>query len=284
MEPTDRHEPETRPNLHPFSNTPPPASPPQQPPFSLPAETQPRRRPGRPLRLTREVHDAIVSAIESGAYIKIAAQAAGVGQSTLAGWLARGREAAAAVGEHDDDRLYCPSCDLDRTIDVRRVDEANEQEQRRYEQALAEWDSDGANRASAVGAAPRGDEPVQAHAVLDSCPQCRSDEPPATWTLDADEAPYLELLESVTGAQAIAEVAAVSAWRSAWSTDWRAARDYLARTAPERWAGVTRVQMTTEEAERRIDDAVNEALLAVGIDLPGADPFDDALDEGIEVP
>jgi hypothetical protein len=178
----------------PFSDTP-----------AIPSGLEPRTRGGRPSRLTQEVADRIVEAVEQGSYIKIAAQAAGVGQSTLAGWLARGREAASARDRGED--------------------------------------------------------------------------------MPDDEAPYLELLESVTRAQALAETSAVAAWRSAFTgpeADWRAARDYLARTAPERWAGVTRVQMTTEEAERRIDDAVNEALLSVGIDMPGADPIDDPLDDGLD--
>jgi hypothetical protein len=213
---------------------------------TLPGELEPRRTGGRPTRLTRETHDAIVGAIEQGAYVKIAAQAAGVGQSTLSGWLARGREAASARDKHDPEHRYCPECDLDRQGEVDTRDALN-----------------------------AGDDP--AGVVLAACHRCGSEDLPILWQLPDAEAPYLELLESVTRAQADAEVAAVAAWRSAWATDWRAARDYLARTAPERWAGVTRVQMTTEEAERRIDDAVNEALLAVGIDLPDSD-LDDLLD------
>jgi hypothetical protein len=217
---------------------------------TLSSELEPRRDRGRPTRLTRETHDAIVSAIEQGSYVKIAAQAAGVGQSTLSGWLARGREAVAARERLDDGRRYCPDCNLDREEEVETLEALN-----------------------------AGDDP--AGVVLSRCHRCGSDAYPIPWTLPEEEAPYVELLESVTRAQATAEVAAVAAWRKAWGDDWRAARDYLARTSPERWAGVTRVQMTTEEAERRIDDAVNEALLAVGIDLPGVDPLDAALDEGI---
>jgi hypothetical protein len=59
----------------------------------------------------------------------------------------------------------------------------------------------------------------------------------------------------------------------------------LARMAPERWAGVTRVQMTTEETERRLDDAVAEALLALGM-TPDADDelLDDDLPEETDEP
>ena len=265
-------EPTPPPSPHPFSETPPPQQDPQQPPPSnLPSTLDPRPRPGRPSRLTREVHEQIVSAIEQGSYVKIAAQAAGVGQSTLAGWLARGREAAAAVAQHEEDGLYCPTCDANRTTEVRLLRDADEREEQEFRQRVDNLPGD-----RVVEVEPR------AHPVLARCPSCGSGEYPDLWQLPADEAPYLELLESVTGAQASAEVAAVAAWRKAWGDDWRAARDYLARTAPERWAGVTRVQMTTEEAERRIDDAVNEALLAVGIDLPGGDELDQLLDEGLD--
>jgi hypothetical protein len=51
----------------------------------------------------------------------------------------------------------------------------------------------------------------------------------------------------------------------------------LARTAPERWAGVTRIQMTNEETERRLDDAVTEALLLLGLDRSDPDTDDDDL-------
>jgi hypothetical protein len=219
---------------------------------AIPSELEPRREPGRPTRLTQETADRIVEAVEQGAYIKIAAQAAGVGQSTLAAWLARGREAASARDRHEPEHRYCPDCDLDRQGEVDTLEALN-----------------------------AGDDPVGV--VLDRCSRCRSESYPIRWTLPEAEAPFLELLESVTRAQARAEVDAVGAWRRAFTghePDWRAARDWLARTAPERWAGVTRVQMTTEEAERRIDDAVNEALLAVGIDLPGADLVDSILDDG----
>jgi hypothetical protein len=173
-----------------------------------PADPPPGRgvnRYGRLGALTPDLEDKIVEAVEQGSYLKIAAQAAGIGQNTLSGWLGRGRAAAA-------------------TRD-------------------------------------------------------------AGGTVAPEDERYLRFLEAVTRAQAQAETSAVAAWRSAFTgpeADWRAARDYLARTAPERWAGVTRVQMTTEEAERRIDDAVNEALLSVGIDMPGADPTDDPLDDGLD--
>lgn len=230
------------PPTHPFSDTPPPR-PEDPPPSSLPGRLEPRRAVGRPLLLTREVADKIVEAVEQGSYLKIAAQAAGVSQATLQAWLARGRQAASTAAQHDDDEqqriAYCPQC--------------------------------GGVR-----------EPAAPDEVLVACPVCGNGEPPGPWTLPATEAPFLELLEAVTLAQAQAETTAVAAWRRAFTgtdPDWRAARDYLSRTAPERWAGVTRVQMTTDEAERRIDDAVNEALLALGVDQLVGDDADFALDE-----
>jgi hypothetical protein len=54
-------------------------------------------RPGRPPLLTPELRDKIVEVVSAGNYLKTAAQFCGVGQSTLQGWLARGRTAAAAV-------------------------------------------------------------------------------------------------------------------------------------------------------------------------------------------
>jgi hypothetical protein len=172
-----------------------------------------RPRPGRRALLTPETQATIVEAVEVGNYLRTAAQAAGVGQSTLLGWLARGRTAAALVATHEQD--------------------------------------------------PDGDP---------------------DWQLPDEEVLYLEFLEEVTRAQTAAEVAAVRAWRSAFADDWRAARDYLARTSPERWAGVTRVQMTNEEAERRIDDAVTEALVAIGLDgtTAGDDPAELLAEGGYE--
>jgi hypothetical protein len=95
-------------------------------------------------------------------------------------------------------------------------------------------------------------------------------------TLDQTDELYRHFREAVTLAQARAEATVVAAWQNAAfgpDGDWRAGRDLLARSAPERWAGVTRVQMTTEETERRVDDAVTAALLA--LDLQPADDDED---------
>jgi hypothetical protein len=57
---------------------------------------------GRPTLLTDDVADRIVQVVTAGNYLKTAAQFAGVSQSTLMSWLARGR-AAAAITERGDD-------------------------------------------------------------------------------------------------------------------------------------------------------------------------------------
>jgi hypothetical protein len=97
--------------------------------------------------------------------------------------------------------------------------------------------------------------------------------------LDELDERYRNFRQAVTEAQGRAEATVVAAWQAAAfgpDGDWRAGRDLLARMAPERWAGVTRVQMTTEETERRLDDAVTEALTMLGLGrLTDDDPDDD---------
>lgn len=62
---------------------------------------------GRPTALTPEVADKVVSAIRSGAYTEVAAQYAGVAQSTFFLWKAKGKrdleERAADLPPHADD-------------------------------------------------------------------------------------------------------------------------------------------------------------------------------------
>jgi hypothetical protein len=105
--------------------------------------------------------------------------------------------------------------------------------------------------------------------------------------LDDTDQRFREFRESVTLAQARAEATVVGAWQAAAfgpDGDWRAGRDLLARMAPERWAGVTRVQMTTEETERRLDDAVTEALTMLGLGRLTDDDLDDDLPRETEEP
>lgn len=116
------------------------------------------------------------------------------------------------------------------------------------------------------------------------CGTCGTDQPPGPWALDPDAEEYRQFLQEVTRAEHSAEVAAVTAWREAFGTDWRAARDYLVRRRPDRWAATTRISMTTEEAERRIDGALAEAMAALAGDsdeLPGHDDLAAALDEAL---
>lgn len=187
--------------------------------------TDPDRHPGgRPTLLDEARAQRIVDAVTAGNYLKVAAQWAGISERTLMGWLARGRAAQALVDAHDDLTVYCPECDAAR---------------------------------GEVGQAMSADPDDN------RCGTCGTDRPPIPWALPADEDRYLQFMQSVTRAETSAEVAAVTAWRGAFGTDWRAARDYLVRRRPDRWAATTRVSMTTEESERRIDDALAEALAAV---------------------
>jgi hypothetical protein len=217
---------------------------------------RPRNPGGRPSKLTEDTATAILTSVEQGSYLKVAALAAGVHEGTLHRWLARGAEAQRRADAHDPDRLYCPACDLDRTDDARQVEEHNAQVQHN---------------------GPDENGQTAAYAVLDRCPRCRTDEPPAPFAVSPDEERYREFREQLTRAEATAETVLVAAWQGAAlgpDGDWRAARDLLARRAPERWAGVTRVQMTNEETERRLDDAVTEALAALNL-APVDDDEDD---------
>lgn len=211
-----------------------------------PDTAPPRRRPeqGRPTLLTEELADRIVQVVTAGNYLKTAAQFAGVGQSTLMGWLARGRAAAAQVDTHagNPDALLCPSCGTDRTAEVRSEDDTN-------------------RRLAAAGESAR--------AVLGPCPTCRSTDRPAAWALPETEVRYLDFLERVTQAETVAEVSAVTHWRRAFADDWRAARDYLARKRPDQWAAKTTVSLSSEEAEGRIEAATLQALTALGVDTAG---------------
>lgn len=208
----------------------------------------------------------------------MAAQFCGIGESTLRSWLQRGRAVAEARDAHPAGHVYCPACDLDRTEDLDAEEQANYRELLRYEKELARPRS------------PEGPEPTRSYAVMDRCGRCGSEERPAEWQVPEREARYLAFLEAITQAETAAEVAAVTHWRAAFPHDWRAARDYLVRSKPDRWAATTRVQISQEEADRRIESAVEQVLVAAGVDtdLLGEDdllagdlsPEDSALDGG----
>lgn len=180
---------------------------------------------GRPSLFSDERAQLIVDAVTAGNYLKVAAAWAGISERTLAYWLARGREAQQLVDDHDELRLYCPECGADR--------------------------------------AGIGDD-LSADPTDNRCGVCGTVEPARPWALPPDEDRYLQFLHRVTRAETSAEVAAVTAWRGAFGDDWRAARDYLTHgRARERWTATTRVTMTPEESERRIDGALDEALAAL---------------------
>lgn len=57
---------------------------------------------GRRSLLTPEIHARIVQVVRAGNYLKIAAQFAGIGNSTLQSWLQRGRAAAATLDRGEE--------------------------------------------------------------------------------------------------------------------------------------------------------------------------------------
>lgn len=71
---------------------------------------------------------------------------------------------------------------------------------------------------------------------------------------------YLDLVEQVTQAESRAQVAAVTAWRKAFSDDWRAAKEYLARKAPDQWASSSTVHVADADSDSRVEAAVESAL------------------------
>lgn len=234
---------------------------------------------GRPALLTPERQDRIVQAVKAGNYLKVAAQWAGVGESTLRVWLQRGRRASAAVDAHDPEHAYCPDCDADRSAAVSALEETNRREEDSYREELAAWEA--ADLPKHPNPEPR---PTLAQGVLNPCPSCHSTAYPVLWTLPEREEPFLRFLSAVTEAESSAEVAAVTHWRAAFPEDWRAARDYLRYRQPERWSPVTRVSVTPEEAERRIEEAFVQVLTSVGVDVdPAGEPLlDDAAAAALE--
>lgn len=58
---------------------------------------------------------------------------------------------------------------------------------------------------------------------------------------------YRDFRDAVDKANAQVEAAAVISWRSAFSGDWRAAAEYLARRFPERWKKVERAEITGKD-------------------------------------
>lgn len=79
------------------SSPPDPAPHPPTPPQEESTPHSPPDRGGRPTKLTDETAARIVQVVRAGNYLQVAAQFAGVGRSTLQGWLQRGRVAQAAA-------------------------------------------------------------------------------------------------------------------------------------------------------------------------------------------
>ena len=61
---------------------------------------------------------------------------------------------------------------------------------------------------------------------------------------DTTETRYLELLDALTRAEAEAEIEAVANWKSQTRTDWRAAKDWLARRHSDEWGDKAKVEVT----------------------------------------
>jgi hypothetical protein len=57
-----------------------------------PSPYGPRRRPGRPTKLTYELADSIIALIRQGVYVEIAAQTRGVSKARLYEWAAKAEE------------------------------------------------------------------------------------------------------------------------------------------------------------------------------------------------
>ena len=82
---------------------------------------------------------------------------------------------------------------------------------------------------------------------------------------------FAEFFDGFTRAEAAAEAKAIRAWQEAISQDWRAARDFLARRFPERWADRSRVELTgrdggpvrTADAEPDLSRLTVEELTAL---------------------
>lgn len=66
---------------------------------------------------------------------------------------------------------------------------------------------------------------------------------------DPDEALYLEFFHSVTRAEAEAVIEACAAWKSAGRTDWRAAKEWLARRHGDEWGDRARIEHAGVEGQ-----------------------------------
>lgn len=95
---------------------------------------------------------------------------------------------------------------------------------------------------------------------------------------DPENALFLELVESLTQAQAAAQVTALAYWRKAMSEpgNWRAAMEYLARTAPDEWGSSSTVRVSDADSEARIAAAADAAVSAFLHQGDGVGEYDPA--------
>ena len=63
---------------------------------------------------------------------------------------------------------------------------------------------------------------------------------------DEGEGDYFDFFEQVNSANADAEVEIVTQWKEQVPEDWRAAKDFLARRYPKRWAASSTLDVTTK--------------------------------------
>jgi transposase len=67
------------------------------------------------------------------------------------------------------------------------------------------------------------------------------------------DAPFLALFEAVTRAEAEAKVLALTKWRTAFDTDWRAIQMFMERRYPNEWGRKDRIEFSEllrKDAER----------------------------------
>lgn len=92
----------------------------------------------------------------------------------------------------------------------------------------------------------------------------------------AGKSPYAELWKAVHEAEAQAEVRIVAQWQKQIPDNWQAAKDFLARRYPERWAETHKiVGLVEKELEKALDKLANtlpaEQYAAVLAILAGED-------------
>jgi transposase len=91
---------------------------------------------------------------------------------------------------------------------------------------------------------------------------------------------YREFCEAVHRAEAAAEAKMVRQWRGKCPEDWRAARDFLARRFPDRWAQKESLTILRQLA-KQVDGMTDEELAALdGRGTEATDPAEDSGGEG----